>query len=280
MKIAVLGGSGYIGSKLCLKLLSLGHEVTCISRKIESINILLLKNYKALEHDISSDCSNVNLYEYFNMPDIVIDAAWSDLDNYSSPIHIEKTLKCHFSNIENLVKNGLMRLTILGTCAEYGLQESELDETMETFPVTNYAIAKDTYRKKVSKLKDSFEFHFNWARIFYFYGLAQPRGAIYSQLMNSNNGIFNMSSGEQVRDYLYIDDVVIYLCKIATSKNEIGLINVCSGRPIKLKEIVKQWVLKYDLEVDINLGYYDYAKDEPFSFWGSVSKLKKFNING
>jgi len=280
MKIAILGGSGYIGSKLCLQFSNIGHEVTCISRKLENINISILENCKVLEHDIDINSSNINLYEYFNNPDIVIDAAWSNLDNYSSILHIEKSLKSHYSNIENLVNNGLRNLTILGTCAEYGLQEGELDEENETSPVTNYAIAKDLYRKKVFQLKESTEFHLNWARIFYVYGFGQPSYTIFSQLLNSNNGIFNMSCGNQVRDYLHIDKVVDYLCKIATSSDEIGLINVCSGKSIKLKDVVASWVAFYNLNVNINLCYYDYRNDEPFSSWGSVSKLKKYNING
>jgi nucleoside-diphosphate-sugar epimerase len=278
MKIAILGGSGYIGSKLCIALSEQGHEVLCLSRDAKKVERLIHENCKVLIHDINIKSSDVNLYKLFDSPDIVIDAAWANLDDYSSRFHIERSLQSHHENIENLIKHGLKNLTILGTCAEYGMQEGELSEEIETRPVTNYAIAKDLYRRKVFKLKESADFRINWARIFYFYGLSQPRSAIFSQLINANNSVFNMSYGEQIRDYLYIDEVIDYLCKIATSKHEIGLINVCSGIPLKLKSIVKNWVSMYELDVEINLGYYDYLNNEPFSFWGSVAKLKKFKI--
>lgn len=278
MKIAVLGGGGYIGSKLCLELSRMGHKVTCIVRNIDSVNDSILKNCLVLNYDIDSNSTKINLLKHFNNPDIVIDAAWSNLDDYSSVLHVERTLKSHYSTIENLIKYGLKNLTVLGTCWEYGLQNGMLDEKIETSPIVNYAIAKDLYRKKVFTLRDSNEFQLNWARIFYIYGLDQPSSSIFSQLINTNNGIFNMSCGDRVRDYLHIETVVDYLCKIATSSVEIGLINVCSGKSIKLKDIVSSWVKLYNLNIKINLCFYDYSEYEPFSFWGSDAKLKKFNI--
>ena len=115
-----------------------------------------------------------------------------------------------------------------------------------------------------------------WPRIFYFFGENQPRGAIFSQLIAANNGTFNMSCGKQIRDYLHIDDVVLYLYKISTSKHDIGVINVCSGNAIMLKDTVKKWVESYKLNVEINLCFYDYPDFEPFAFWGGLSKLKRY----
>lgn len=280
MKIAILGGGGYIGSKLCLELSRKGHSVTCIARNIDSLNPSILKSCDILNFDIDSNHSHLDLFAHFNCPDIVIDSAWSNLDNYASELHIEKTLNSHYLVVENLIRNGLNNLTILGTCWEYGIQNGRLEEELATSPVVNYAIAKDLYRKKVFKLRDETKVLVNWARIFYIYGFDQPGHTIFSQLLNANNGIFNMSCGDRIRDYLHIDTVVEYICKISTSSIEIGLINICSGKSLELKDIVYNWVQLYNLNVQVNLCYYDYSEYEPLSFWGSDSKLKKFNIKG
>lgn len=279
MKIAILGGGGYIGSKICIELNRMGFEVSCIVRDTDKLNAAIKKNCNVIIHDIDANSSNINLFNYFNNPDILIDAAWSNLDDYASDLHIQRNLKSHYSNIENLIKNGLMNLTILGTCWEYGMKEGSLYEESETFPIVNYAIAKDLYRKKVFKLRNEKIFKLNWARIFYIYGEDQPSNTIFSQLLNSNNGTFNMSCGDRIRDYLHIEKVVLYLCRIATSKNEIGLINVCSGKSMMLKDTVSKWINLYNLNVKVNLCYYDYSQYEPLSFWGDDSKLKKYNID-
>ena len=279
MKIAILGGGGYIGSKLCLELTKMGHTVTCIVRNINQLNAFILENCDVVTHDIDANSSNINLLRYFNNPDVVIDAAWSNLDNYSSDVHLQKTLISHYLNIKNLISNGLKSLTILGTCWEYGMKEGVLDEESKTSPIVNYAIAKDLYRKKVFKLRNSKDFNLNWARLFYIYGEDQPSNTIFSQLLNSNNGEFNMSCGDRIRDYLHIEKVVLYLSRIAISQNEIGLINVCSGKSIELKDIVNDWIKSYNLNVKVNLCYYDYSDYEPFSFWGNNSKLIKYNID-
>lgn len=280
MKIAILGGGGYIGSKLCLEMSRRGHHVTCIARNIDSLSPSILNNCEILKFDIDSNHSNKDLFTHFNCPDIVIDSAWSNLDNYASELHIKKTLNSHWSVVKNLVLNGLKNLTILGTCWEYGFQNGRLDEELVTAPIVNYAIAKDLYRKKVFKLSDEMKIHLNWARIFYIYGFDQPSNTIFSQLLDAKNGTFNMSCGDRIRDYLHIDIVVEYICKISTSSIQIGLINICSGKSYELKDIVNNWIQRYNLNVKVNLCYYDYSEYEPLSFWGSDTKLKQFNIKG
>jgi dTDP-6-deoxy-L-talose 4-dehydrogenase (NAD+) len=281
MKIAVLGGGGYIGSRICNELLNSGHEVVCIARNIKQKMKHVTRHYELVKYDISQEELNINLFNYFKEPDIVIDAAWENLDDYSNVLHVNRTLESHYAMIENLVTNGLTRLTVLGTCAEYGLQEGELFEDMETAPFTNYAKAKDLYRKKVFALRKKENLKVQWPRLFYFYGLDQPRNAIFSQLLASTqelNKEFNMSCGEQIRDYLHIDQVVKYICKISTYPEEIGLINICSGNSIMLKNTVREWIEEYSLDVKINLCYYDYPSYEPFSFWGSTNKLLKYRF--
>ena len=278
MRVAVVGGAGYIGSRLCEKLFDYGHQIVCIVR---NRSVVEHSRYEVIEYDFEANKSYPNLFQYFKNPDVVIDAAWEHLDDYSNDLHISRTVESHCDLIGNLVANGLTRLTVLGTCAEYGLQEGELFENIETLPFTNYAKGKDLYRKKVFALREKNNLEVQWPRLFYFYGIGQPRNSIFSQLLAANqklNKEFNMSCGEQIRDYLHIDQVVEYICNISTFSEEIGLINVCSGNPVMLKDVVRGWVEEYRLDVRINLCYYDYPSYEPFSFWGSTNKLLKYHF--
>ena len=52
--------------------------------------------------------------------------------------------------------------------------------------------------------------------------------------------VFNMSGGEQMRDYLPVEKVAEYLVKIAMQKNMTGIINCCSGEPIQVKQFVRE----------------------------------------
>ena len=46
-----------------------------------------------------------------------------------------------------------------------------------------------------------------------------------------------MSGGEQERDYLPIEKVAEYIVTIALQDNISGIINCCSGKPIKVKQL-------------------------------------------
>ena len=86
--------------------------------------------------------------------------------------------------------------------------------------------------------------------------------------------VFNMSGGEQLRDYLPVEKVAEYLVKIAIQNQVSGLINCCSGSPISIRKLVENYLEKKQKSIHLNLGYYPYPDYEPMAFWGDDKKLK------
>lgn len=121
-----------------------------------------------------------------------------------------------------------------------------------------------------------------WVRLFYLFGKGQHPGSLFSQLqkaLDNNEEVFNMSGGEQVRDYLPVEKAAEYIVKIALQNNIAGNINCCSAQPITIREMVNDYVRKSGKNIKLNLGYYPYPDFEPMSFWGDNKKLQKI-ING
>ncbi|PIP80777.1 MAG: epimerase, partial [Gammaproteobacteria bacterium CG22_combo_CG10-13_8_21_14_all_40_8] len=79
--------------------------------------------------------------------------------------------------------------------------------------------------------------------------------------------------GEQVRDYLPVRKVAKYLVQLAIKQQNMGLVNICSGQPIRIKTLVESWVRENNWSIKLNLGYYPYPDYEPMEFWGDPSKL-------
>ena len=81
-----------------------------------------------------------------------------------------------------------------------------------------------------------------------------------------------MSSGEQIRDYLHVKTLsnVFYLLLKKPQIN--GIINVCSGKKLRLISLVKKYIGKNKIE--LNRGYYKIPKYEQMHFWGCSKKLK------
>ena len=115
-------------------------------------------------------------------------------------------------------------------------------------------------------------------RLFYMYGDEQPDNTLYSQLrqaVSRGDITFNMSGGEQLRDYLRVEEVAQQIVQLAIAQKNIGTINVCSGNPISVRKLVEQWLRENNWEIELNLGYYPYPDYEPMAFWGEKRDINK-----
>ncbi len=84
---------------------------------------------------------------------------------------------------------------------------------------------------------------------------------------------FNMSGGEQLRDFLPVSDVAVLLAQLVGNQYASGIFNICSGRPISVRNLVESKLRETKHLLKLNLGYYPYPTHEPFAFWGNRQKL-------
>ena len=156
-----------------------------------------------------------------------------------------------------------------------------MNENMKANPSNSYSIAKDSLRKSIVDLKNKFDFNYKWIRLFYMYGEGQNKNsliALLDEAIKNGEKEFNMSGGEQLRDYLHSDEVVKNISKIALqNKIDNQIINCCSGKSISVKKLVENYLNEKKYEMKLNLGYYPYPAYEPMSFWGDNSKLKELS---
>ncbi|WP_206023231.1 NAD(P)-dependent oxidoreductase [Runella sp. CRIBMP] len=277
MKVLVTGASGFIGNQVVNNLLSQKHQVIATSRDENKVRQKTWYNkVKYIPFDISNFDSNLNLYEYFNRPDVLIHLAWDGLPNFLDIVHIEKNLFTHYQFLKNYIQNGGKHITAIGTCLEYGKNEGCLSEDKVPEPDCAYAIAKDSLRRFIEELQKNQFFIFHWIRLFYMYGEGQYSKALLSQLdtaVQKGDSVFNMSGGEQLRDYLSIDKVAQNIVAIALQKKIVGIINCCSGQPISVRRLVEDYISKNNYSIKLNFGFYPYPNYEPLAFWGNNQKL-------
>lgn len=272
MRIAVTGASGFIGRNVLTALLKEKVEIFAITRDIKNLTSLdkrIDKSINVIELDINV-CSSNN-FEKMGSPDVLIHLAWDGLPYYKSLHHFETELPKQYNFLKNAIDGGLGSLFVAGTCFEYGMQSGALSADMETRPNNPYGYAKDALRKQLEFLRVVKPFNLTWARLFYMYGENQPSTSLYPQLLKAikhNDKVFNMSGGEQLRDYLPIDEVARQIVNKVLVQRHIGVINICSGKPISVHEQVNKWLYENNWRVELNLGYYPYPDYEPMEFWG------------
>lgn len=272
--VSISGSTGFIGSHLLKEINKENYQINLLARKKIKIN-----NKKNVFIKFDLDKNYKNCFKKIGSPDILIHLAWGGIPNYNSNYHLNEELNKQYLFLSNCIKNGLKNLIITGTCLEYGAIEDRLVERMNVYPQIPYAKAKYELYKKIIKLKKSFNFNLIWTRVFFVYGDNTTHKTIYSELkasIKNKDKFFNMSPGDQIRDYLNISDLTKILIKLLKSNLDIGIINICSGNKLTLKTIVKKWIKKNKSLIKINTCYYNYNIHEPRNIVGSTRKLNKF----
>ena len=268
MKIAVTGATGFIGTHVLKELGRHPVEIIAVTREPQRLSASVdVRRIVSLDiADSDPDC-----YEKLGRPDVLIHLAWNGLPNYKSVHHFETELPHQFRFLKALIEGGLPSLFVAGTCFEYGMQSGPLSTDMPAQPSNPYGFAKDALRQQLAFLKTTNPFNLTWARLFYLYGEGQTSASLYSKLKEAvvrGDQVFDMSGGEQLRDYLPVQEVARRIVSMSIDGASQGVVNICSGKPISVRRLVEQWLAEHHWKIELNLGFYPYPDYEPMAFWG------------
>jgi len=276
MKILVTGSTGFIGQHVVQWLVNHEYEVIATGTSEEKAKKHAWYNLVTF---VPCDyfANDLNYYEFFGRPDMLIHLAWKGLPNYMMRFHMEENLPIEMRFLKSFAELGRTKVVVTGTCYEYGVVNGCISEEHPTNPNTVYAAAKDALRRYLEFLATDFEISWNWIRLFYLYGEGQSPKSLLPQLdaaIARGDAEFPMSGGEQLRDYLPVEKVAEYICRIALSK-ESGVMNCCSGEMISVRRLVEGRVAASGSSIKLNTGVYGYPAYEGMAFWGDNTKLKR-----
>ena len=274
-RILIAGGTGFIGYHLAKRCLKLNWKVVSIStkppkknRKLKNVNYLILdiSKKKKLFEKLSSN------YDYV-----------VNLAGYVDHSHNVKTMKSHFNGCKNLslffLNSKIKKFIQVGSSIEYGKikspQVEKKNNIQKTYSV--YGKAKLLSTKFLLKLSKEQNFPSVIIRLYLVYGPNQDVNRIIPITIKNaiENKKFPCSSGKQLRDFIYVEDVVRAIIKILKNKTIKGeIINIGSGKPIAIKKVI----LKICTLVNSGIPQFDrikFRKDEILKLYPSIKKAKK-----
>lgn len=280
MHVLITGATGFVGPYVVKELLNRGHIVTAVVRDLQkAYQFPWADSVKLINHDHHKKFDFLS--ESKLDVDVLVHLAWPNLPNYNEFFHVETNLSADLKFLKAAILSGVKRIIIAGTCLEYGMQYGPLDEEMSTHPVTAYGFAKDTLRKSLQLLQKKHAFVLQWARLFYLTGEGQSQRSLIPQLnfaIHQKQDVFNMSPGDQLRDYLPIKEVAHYFSLLVENPGCEGVINICSGNPISVNQLVERYCKEQNATIALNRGYYPYPDYEPLAFWGVPGKILQLPV--
>lgn len=276
MKVVVTGARGFVGRHVLTELEKRDVDVVATTRLGNRYDLPTRANLRWVELDIKK--SPEKCFQKLGAPDVLIHLAWTGLPNYQSLHHFETELPHQYNFLSALIREGLSSLVITGTCFEYGMQSGPLSANTQTSPTNPYGFAKDALRKQLEYLKKTHPFKLTWARLFYLYGEGQPETSLFPMLEKAvtlDQSTFQMSSGEQLRDYLPVTKAARALVDLALAGHDTGVVNVCSGVPISVRRLVEGWIQERGWKIKPELEKLPYPDYEPMAFWGVSSRQRQ-----
>jgi nucleoside-diphosphate-sugar epimerase len=279
MRVLVTGATGFIGRHLVPLLLERGDIVVAVAR--DEAKARRLEWFDDVEfHAMDLHESTGDVAKELGNPDSVVHLAWHGLPNYTEMYHIEQNLLMDYWFLKAMVQGGTRRILVTGTCFEYGIVEGCLTEDMCPQPANPYAVAKDSLRRFLQELQRHESFTLQWARLFYMYGAGQAGGSILAQLeeaIEKGATVFEMTDGEQLRDYLPVEEVARRLALLNATPSVEGMVNVCSESPVSIRQLVGDHAKRLGSGIRLGLGLKPRRDYEPTAFWGAS---RVFDRNG
>lgn len=271
-KFIVTGGSGFVGVPLVRALVQRDHDVVVLGRSRPS--------YDFTGDSKGSKSDSLTFIEWSlgeKIPDkaifenrILLHLAWDFLPDFHTELHLKANLPNSIDLINDALSGGVSGVVAVGTCFEYGLASGPIKPSHLSDPRLPYAIAKDALHRYLRSLTIPPTAFIHWARLFYMYGPNQSSKSLLAQLdaaIEKGDDTFPMSEGEQLRDYLHVNEVAEQIYRRAQQAKS-GCSNICSGKPISIRTLVENHLQQRGSTIRLHRGFYSYPSHEPMAFWG------------
>lgn len=271
-KILVVGGTGFIGYHLIKFLKKKKFNITSISTKAPK-NLRKIEKVKYLKCNISkiSDLKKINQkFDYI-----------VNLGGYVDHKNKKLTYLSHYIgciNLYNVFKNTNLKSFIqIGSSLEYGNIKSPQHEFELSKPRSVYAKSKQLSSKFFLEKFKKNNFPVIILRGYQIYGPKQDDNRLIPIVINNclKNKSFPCSKGNQLRDFLYVDDFVKAIYVSLNNKQAFGeIINIGYGQPIKVRTLINK-ILFIIKKGKPQFGKIDIRKDEIMCLYPSIAKAFK-----
>jgi UDP-glucuronate decarboxylase len=262
MRLLVTGGAGFLGSHLCERLLSDGHEVISVDnfytgsrRNIE--HLLSNPKFEVLRHDITFP-TYLEVDGIFNLA-----CPASPVHYQKDPVQTMKTNVIGAINVLELAKRLNVRVFQASTSEIYGdpLVSPQVESYWGNVNSIGIRACYDEGKRAAETL--FFDYHRQYdvdirvARIFNTFGprMAKNDGRVVSNFIIqalANENITIYGDGAQTRSFCYVDDLIDGFVKLFFSEVIHAPVNLGNPQPITMNQLASEIISLVGSESNIS----------------------------
>lgn len=257
-KVLVTGGAGFIGSHIVEKLLENNYNVIIIDN-LSSGSIENIPNSDTLKfYQLNIEKDDLELVFQKETPDYVIHLAAQTSVNFSisHPYYdANMNVMASIKLLELCKKYNIKKFITASSAAIYGNPKYlPIDENHPTEPMSQYGLSKLTMEKYI-KLSGIPYIIFRFSNA---YGPRQKSSkesgvvAIFNNAMKNNEPINIYGDGEQIRDFIYVEDIANICIKAINSNVENEIINFSTNKGVSLNQLFKVMKSLYNYTLNAN----------------------------
>lgn len=279
MRCLVTGASGHLGSYLTRRLLDCGEQVAVLVRPESDLWRLegILDGVRLIRVDLCNIAAAAEEI-YQQSPDTVFHCAWSGVasETRNRPDHLVHNITGGLQLFRIAQAAGCRCWIGIGSQAEYGHQSEILRESQVPNPDTAYGVSKLCLGKLLQTLCELSNVRYVWLRLLATYGPKDNLQHLIPSVIEKLQARLrpSLTAGEQYWDYLYIEDAVEAIHRVAETPDAQGIYNLASGEAHSVREIVIRLRDMIDPSLPLGFGEIPQDPDAVFNLQADITRLR------
>ena len=276
MKIFVTGGTGFVGSHFLQRALHKGHDLVALRRPKSKTRIPLETEPFWLDGILDEDYS-----EHLQGCDALVHFAAHTpnppYDSYENCFYWNVTATLELFNQAR--KAGVQKFVVAGSCFEYGKSAEKYDKIPVDAPLqptASYPSSKAEASKALVAWATEKQVQLQILRLFHVFGEGENPNRLFPSLHRAaiSGENYQMTQGDQVRDFISVEQVAKQFLQAATSdlpvSGEPRIRNIGTGNPQTVREFSEYWWKKWEASGQLQIGVLPYRDNEVMRYLPEV----------